>query len=104
MQDGRGAAAQLPQCLGVHRAVLPDLEPGKVEPERLRLPEQVLELTECLPGGAGPGQRPLHEPEVGDELSRAAVGQARRAVVLASPDGAQPPRRVKQVGAIRLFR
>src|SRR6266536_6288327 len=99
-----GAAAQLLERPGMHLAVLADLETGQVEAEGLGLPEQVLELTERLPGGARPRQRPLHEAEVGDELRRTAVGQAGLAVALADPDRVQPPRRVQQVDAVGLLR
>ena len=66
----RLAALQLGQRPGVHLAVLPDLQLGQVEPERLRLPDQVLQLAERLPRCARRRQRVLHQAQVGQEPGR----------------------------------
>ncbi len=52
---GRADGPQFAQRPGVHLAVLPDLQAGQVEPERLGLPDKVLQLTERLLGGPGRG-------------------------------------------------
>ncbi len=57
--------------------VLPDLELRQVEPERLRLPEEVLELPVGEPLRAGGGQRPLDDAEVVPEGVRVGVPAAR---------------------------
>ena len=72
---GRAGGPEFGQRLGVHLAVLPDLQAGQVEPERLRLPDEVLQLTVGLLGRPGRGQRLLHDAQVGEELGRARVGQ-----------------------------
>ena len=59
--------------------VLPDLELRQVEPERLRLPEEVLELPVGEPLRAGGGQRPLDDAEVVTEGVRVGVPAARLA-------------------------
>jgi hypothetical protein len=85
-------------ALGVHRAVLAHLQRRGVEPERLRLPDQVLQLAVRLPGGARAQQRVLDQPQVGEKRRAVRVGQ----VGLAQPGGAQPFGQKKQEGAIRL--
>ncbi len=42
-----------PSAVGVHAAVLPNLELGEVKTKRLRLPDQMLQLTERQPMRAG---------------------------------------------------
>ena len=82
------AAARLRSRPGRGRAprVLADLQPGQVEPERLRLPDQVLQLAGRLPGRAGRGQR-VAAPAAGRRGTRAArVGQ----VGVPQPGRAQP--------------
>ncbi len=98
---GQGAArADLAQRAGVHRAVLPDLQLGQVEPERLGLPDELLQLAERLPGGAPGGQGLLHQPQVGEEAGGARVGQVR----MPQPGGLEPPGQVEEVGPVRFVR
>ena len=59
--DSVAARPDLGQRAGVHRAVLADLQPGQVEAERLRLPDQLLQFTERLPGGTRRRQRLLDQ-------------------------------------------
>ena len=81
-------------------AVLPDLQAGQVEAERLGLPDQVLQLAEGLLGRAGRGQRLLDQAQVGQELAGSRVGQ----VGVPDPGGAEPLGGVQQVGPVRLLR
>ena len=96
---GGPGGPQLGQRPGVHLAVLPDLQAGQVETERLRLPDEVLQLAERLLGRAGGGQRRLHHPQVGQALRGARVGQ----VGVPLPGGGQPLRHVQQVGPVGLL-
>ena len=57
-----------------------------MEPERLGLPDQVLQLPERLPRGAGRGQRLLDQAQVSEESRAVLVGQ----VGLAQPGGLDP--------------
>ena len=61
------AGSDLPQRILVHRRVLTHLQLRKVKPERLSLPDEVLELAEREPGRAGLRERPLHDPQVAQE-------------------------------------
>ena len=75
-----------------------------MESERLGLPDEVLELAVRLPGGASCRQRPLRQPQVGDELSSRRIGQARPASGAPSGVGSRvvglrQPRRLHPLGA-----
>ena len=98
--DGGSPPLQLGQRPGVHLAVLPDLQLGQVEPERLRLPDQVLQLAERLPRRARRRQRVLHQAQVGQEPGRIPVAQIR----VAQPGGAEPFGQKEQVRTVRLGR
>jgi len=52
----------------MHGTVLSDLELSQVEAERLRLPHQVLQFTESLPGGTERRELALHQVQISDEL------------------------------------
>ena len=84
----------------MHLAVLPDLQAGQVEAERLGLPDQVLQLAGSLLASPGRGQRLLDDAQVADEVVRARVGQ----VGVPDPGGVDPRRGVQQVGPVRLLR
>ena len=76
---------QLRERPRVHLGVLADLQLGQVEPERLDLPDQVLQLAVGLPAGTGRGQRDLNRAQLGQQLVRARVGDRRRCA------GGSPP-------------
>jgi hypothetical protein len=86
--------------------VLADLQAGQVEAERLRLPDELLELAVGLAARAGGGQGVLQQPQVGDELRGAGVGQAGLLGLRAArqPGGPQPQRREQQELPVRLLR
>ena len=81
------ARVQLAQRPGVHGTVLADLQRGQVEAEALGLPDQVLQLAERLAAGPGVGQGLLEQPQVGEQLTGIAVGQAGLRRGLARPGG-----------------
>jgi hypothetical protein len=71
-----------------------------MEPERLDLPDEVLQLTERLLDRPGRGQRILDDAQVGEKLGRSGVGQ----VGVPDPGRVDPLGRVQQVGPVRLLR
>ena len=99
---GRGSPGRQARSSASARActcrMLADLEARQVEPERLGLPDQVLQLPVRLPGRPGGGQRRLDQPQVGQELP----GRRRRRGRRPGAGGRRPFGRVQQVGAVGL--
>ena len=98
----RTQLAQLAQRRRVYGTVLAHLELGQVEPEGLRLPDQVLKLAIGLPACARFGEGTLDETKVADEFGRRLVPE--RVIVLLKPSRLKPPRRVQHEGTKRLAR
>ncbi len=66
---------ELGEHFRVHRRVLPHLEFGQVEAERLDLPDQLLEVPVRLSRRARLRQRVLHDPQVGEQVLRVSVAE-----------------------------
>ena len=69
------ARAGCRQGLGMHLRVLPDLQFGQMEAERLQLPDQRLQVGVGDPGRTGRDQRLLHRSQVGHALGGAGVAE-----------------------------
>ena len=80
--------------------MLPDLELGEVEAERLGLPHQVLDLAVGHLGRAGFGQGVADDTNVVDQVARRAIGEG----LLTQTRGANPPRHGEEELAVRLRR
>ena len=80
--------------------MLPDLELREMKSKCLRLPDQVLKLTEGEAGGARLRERVAHDTEVGEQLGRRAVGQR----PMVETRGLKPARHLQQELAMRFCR
>ena len=80
--------------------MLPHLELGEMESEGLDLPDELLQLTVCVPTGPGAHERLLHDGELGEQLRRVAIGE----VGVAGAGGGDATGDQEQDAAVRFAR